>query len=105
MVTPEQVEALSQVSGPKLQLMRERISECSSAIVAFSGGVDSTFVLKIAADVLGSRAVAVTAVSPSLSTDEEIETKRLASFLQVRHEIVHSNELADPRYAENSPSR
>jgi uncharacterized protein len=104
-VSPEEIEQLALASAPKLELMRRQISECGSALIAFSGGVDSTLVLKIAADVLGPKAVALTAVSPSLSAEEELEASRLALSLHVRHEVVHSNELSNPRYVENAPNR
>jgi uncharacterized protein len=105
MLGADQIESLIVASAPKLSAMREQISRCGSALVAFSGGVDSTLVLKVAADVLGSGAVAITAISPSLPLDEELEAKELASSIGVRHEIVQSNELADPGYAQNASNR
>src|SRR5712692_4284234 len=105
MLSPEEIEALSVRSAPKLQAMRERVAGCESALVAFSGGVDSTLVLRIAADVLGSKAVALTAVSPSLSSSEKGDAQHLASSFGVRHEIIESNELSNPGYAQNAPNR
>lgn len=105
MLSPEEIESLSLRSAPKLQAMRERVGRCESALIAFSGGVDSTLVLKIAADVLGPKAVALTAVSPSLSSSEKGDAQQLASSFGVRHEIIESNELANPGYAQNAPNR
>src|SRR3954470_24315550 len=85
--------------------MRARIRALGSALVAFSGGVDSTFVLKIARDELGDRVVALTAISPSVAPDEAEEARALAATLGARHERVDSHELEDPRYAANPSNR
>jgi uncharacterized protein len=105
MLSPEQIESLSVASAPKLQAMRDEILRCGSALVAFSGGVDSTFVLKIAVDILGTRAVALTAVSASLPGREERDARDLASSFGARHEVVRSNELSNPSYTENASNR
>jgi uncharacterized protein len=76
-----------------------------SAIVAFSGGIDSTLVAKVAYDVLGERAVAVTAVSASLAESEKEETIALARQIGIRHVLLDSRELEDERYRQNSPLR
>lgn len=105
MVDPGQLPFLVQQSAAKLQAMRDQVRRCKSALVAFSGGVDSTLVLRVASDVLGERAVALTAISPSLPDSEAEEAKRLASSFGVRHELVRSNELSNPQYAQNAPNR
>ncbi len=105
MVSPEQIESLVLQSAPKLQAMRDQLERCGSALVAFSGGVDSTLVLKIASDVLGSRAVALTAVSPSLPLEEAEGAKQLAASFGVRHELIRSNEVSNPDYAQNARNR
>ena len=61
--------------------LKESIKKLGSAIVAFSGGIDSALVLKVAYDALGEKAIAVTADSPSLPRRELEETKRIASGL------------------------
>ena len=75
-------------------------------IVAFSGGVDSTLLVKLARDVLGKdRVLAVTADSPSLSRADLEEARRLAKELEIEHLVVPTREVDDPSYRANSPSR
>ncbi len=89
----------------KLQELRRIIGAMESAIVAFSAGVDSTFVCAIAADVLGDRAVAVTGVSPSIPSAEVDEAKALAGQIGIRHILLDTSEMDRPGYVENSPQR
>ena len=96
---------LCDVSAPKLAAMRDRVRGLSSALVAFSGGADSALVLKIAVEELGSRVVALTAVSPSLPPHERKEAEAFCTGLGVRHVLLPSHELEDPRYAANPDNR
>jgi len=105
MLSPDQIAALTDRSAAKMDAMSALIRSSGSAIVAFSGGVDSTLVLRVARDVLGDRAVALTALSPSVPEEEENEARRLASSLRVRHLIVRSNELANAEYVRNASNR
>jgi uncharacterized protein len=73
--------------------------------VAYSGGTDSTFLLKIAHDTLGERALALTADSPSLPRAELADAQAVARHIGARLVIVHTLELDDPRYVANSPQR
>lgn len=89
----------------KLQRLRDIIGSAGSAVVAFSGGVDSTFVAAVASDVLGDRAVAVTGVSPSVPPSELAEARELARRIGIRHDLIDTHEMEREGYVENSPMR
>ncbi|MCK4536909.1 MAG: ATP-dependent sacrificial sulfur transferase LarE [Desulfuromonadales bacterium] len=90
----------------KLNALKKRLAEFDAAAIAFSGGVDSTFLLSVARDVLGSeRIVALTAFSPIFPSHEFEESKALAMDLGVRQIVVTSNELDLPDFAANPPLR
>jgi len=89
----------------KLLRLKEILRGYDSALICFSGGVDSTFLLKVATDVLGERAVALTAESPSLARRESAEARRLAQMIGARLEVIRSNELERGAYAKNPTDR
>lgn len=76
-----------------------------SALVCYSGGVDSALVLAVAHEVLGARAIAMTAVSPSFAPFEKQAAIAIAKQIGARHELVESHEIDRPGYVENSPNR
>jgi uncharacterized protein len=76
-----------------------------SVIVAYSGGLDSAFVLAVAHQVLGDKALGLTAVSPSLPEREREDAERIARDLGARHELVESHEIHNPSYAANPENR
>ncbi|MDQ0219552.1 ATP-dependent sacrificial sulfur transferase LarE [Peribacillus cavernae] len=86
--------------------LQEILTEMETVVIAFSGGVDSTFLLKAALDTLGpDNVLAVTADSETYPFEELEEAKRLAIFLKARHEIIETSELSIPGYSENTPNR
>lgn len=89
----------------KLEGLKEILGDLESVLVAFSGGVDSTFLLKVAYYVLGERAIALTAISPSYPAFELEEARELAMKIGVMLITENSCELNVPGYAENSPRR
>lgn len=97
-----------------MQLVREManqekliayLSQLPDCLVAFSGGVDSAVVAKAAHVALGARAIAVTGVSASLASGELEAARRIAAAIGIRHEIINTDELSDPGYLANAPSR
>jgi uncharacterized protein len=93
------------LSGSRRAALRERVRACGSALVAFSGGVDSTLVALIASQELGAKAVALTAISPSVSPEERADATSLAARIGLRHILVDSHELSNPSYAKNPVNR
>jgi uncharacterized protein len=81
------------------------ISTSPSAIVAFSGGVDSSLVAASAARVLGERAIAITAVSPALATGELDGARAVAAAVGIQHRSITTDELARAGYRRNGPDR
>ncbi len=85
--------------------LQDIIRRAGSAVVAFSGGVDSTFLLKVCADVMGERVLAVTARSETFPARELTEAESLARRMAVRHMVIDSHELDVPGFAANPPDR
>lgn len=96
---------LSPVLIEKRDKLLDLMSGYGRVVVAFSAGVDSTVVAKAAQLACGDEAVALTAVSSSLASGEEVEAVALASQIGIRHRIIHTSEFDDPDYLKNASNR
>ncbi len=89
----------------KLSQLQALFREMDRALIAYSGGIDSTLVAKIAQDVLSDRALAVTAVSPSLLPEDLEDAKIQAAEIGIAHRLVETHEMANPSYTSNPINR
>lgn len=89
----------------KLEQLKALFKEMEQALIAYSGGVDSTLVAKIAYDVLEDKALAVTAVSPSLLPEELEDAKIQAAIIGIPHQVVETHEMKNPNYTSNPVNR
>ncbi|HEY9743027.1 MAG TPA: ATP-dependent sacrificial sulfur transferase LarE [Coleofasciculaceae cyanobacterium] len=89
----------------KLKQLKTIFAEMNRALIAYSGGVDSTLVAKIAYDVLGDRALAITAVSPSLLPEELEDARIQVAAIGITHEVVETHEMDNPNYTSNPVNR
>jgi uncharacterized protein len=89
----------------KVTRLREILRTLPSAIVAFSGGVDSTFVLHVARDVMGDAVLALTTTSSSLPAHELVEARELAARCGATHLVIATDEVAIGAYAQNPANR
>jgi uncharacterized protein len=98
---------MKQISTPeKLRRLTNSLTALRRVIIAFSAGVDSTYLLKVAKDTLGAdNVLACTGVSPSLAEQELVSVRKLVEHIGVKLRIVETKEMDDPQYVENSPRR
>jgi pyridinium-3,5-biscarboxylic acid mononucleotide sulfurtransferase len=89
----------------KLIRLKENLNKYNSAVIAFSGGVDSTFLARVAKDVYGERLLLITATSSTYPFYELDEAKSLATLLGISHKIIVSEEIDIPGYSDNPPDR
>lgn len=89
----------------KLEQLQSIFRQMDRALIAYSGGIDSTLVAKIAFDVLGNRALAITAVSPSLLPEDLEDAHIQALSIGILHEEVETQEMDNPNYTSNPVNR
>jgi uncharacterized protein len=90
----------------KLERLKRIVARCDGALVAFSGGVDSTFLLSVARDVLGERLLAVTVAFPAVPAAEVRRARSLARSIGARHLVVRADDVIDlERFRSNPPDR
>jgi uncharacterized protein len=89
----------------KLEILKTRLKQYKSAVIAFSGGVDSTFLARIAKDVFEDKLLLITATSSTYPFYELEEAKSLATLLGIKHKIIVSEEIDIPGYSDNPPDR
>jgi pyridinium-3,5-biscarboxylic acid mononucleotide sulfurtransferase len=89
----------------KLSQLQGLFAEMGQALIAYSGGIDSTLVAKIAYDVLGDRALAITAVSASLLPEDLEDAQIQAAEIGIAHELVSTDEMSNPNYTSNPINR
>ena len=94
-----------QTASEKLQALRGALTDMGSVLVCYSGGIDSAFVLAVASQELGERAVGMTAVRPSLPESEKADAARIATKLGAVHRFVDSYEIERAGYVANGPDR
>jgi len=96
---------MAEAVDTNLARVRSMLQEAGSLLVAYSGGVDSTLLAYLAHGVLGRRALAVTASSPTRTTTEIADAESLAREIGVRHLVIETDELDDPLFTDNDPQR
>jgi uncharacterized protein len=89
----------------KLKQLHQLLLNLKSCAIAYSGGVDSTFLIKVAYDALGDNALAVTATSSTYPVRELEDAKQYAQELGIPHIVIQSEELDIPKFSDNPPDR
>ena len=92
-------------ASQKLSALQDYLKDLGTLVIAFSGGVDSTFLAKVAYDVLGKRCIAVTACSETYPSREREDAAALAQQFGFSHRMIDTSELAIPAFTGNPPDR
>jgi uncharacterized protein len=101
----EDWEIAADAAAPRYRRLREILRGYGSVVIAYSGGCDSAFLLRVASEVLGSRALGLTAVGASLAPGERDAARRLAQEMGAAHIEIESHELENPAYSSNPANR
>ncbi|MBN2599228.1 MAG: ATP-dependent sacrificial sulfur transferase LarE [Candidatus Thermoplasmatota archaeon] len=89
----------------KLHHLQQMLHDLKSCAIAYSGGMDSTFLSKVTYDVLGGNSLAVTVTSSTYPARELEDAKQYAKEIGIPHLVIHSEELEIPQFSENPPDR
>jgi uncharacterized protein len=96
---------MDELVAGKYAALKDNLAQYSSAIIAFSGGIDSSLVAYVAGEVLGKRALAVTSASASLKRADLALAQQLAEQWGIEHKVIVTDELSKPEYRANPTNR
>jgi uncharacterized protein len=99
------MDVINKSTLQKFKTLEKIIASYPSALLAYSGGVDSSFLLFVMSRILKERFIAVTAVSPTFPPFDLERAEKIAKFFNVKHIIVQSKELENENFCKNSPER